>query len=257
MPHARHIDLRALIGDRPDLPPLGVLGPAVIGTWHGRMVNEWMSSHVFDGLARQLEAVGLHEEAGQARAFAEEERRHGVRCGSVVEAAGGDARAIVPAPSPLPEHRDTTAKGAVLRNVISICCLSETVAVALIGAERELMPDGELRALLTEIWSDEVGHARFGWALLDRLLPTLDAAEHDAIERYLPHALRHLAAHELAHLPIASEPPSEGAMFGICSGRDARALFADTVREVIVPELEARGLRVDGWTLEASEREAA
>jgi hypothetical protein len=255
--HARQLDLGALITEHPHLPPLGVLGPAVIGTWHGRMVNEWMSSFVFDSLSRQLEALGMHQDAAQARAFAEEERRHGVRCASVVEAAGGEATALVAPPSVLPEHRDTTARAAVLRNVISICCMSETVAVALIGAERDLMPDGELRVLLTEIWADEVGHARYGWALLDRMLPSLDASEHDAIVRYLPHALRHLSAHELSHLPIGSEPPIEGATFGVCSGRDARALFADTVRCVIVPELEARGLQVNGWTLEASEREAA
>ena len=39
------------------------------------------------------------------------------------------------------------------------------VAVALIGAERMEMPDGELRDLLTGIWSDEVGH----WKLAGRL----------------------------------------------------------------------------------------
>jgi hypothetical protein len=230
-------------------PDLGALAPSVVGTWHGRMVNEWMSSLVFVGLARQLEAIGEHDGAAEARAFADEERRHGILCGSVVVAAGGEAKAVVPAPRMLPEHRDTTMRAAVVRNVLSIACLSETVAVALIGAEREEMPDGPLRTLLTEIWADEVGHARFGWSLVDRLLPRLTDAEHAAVSRYLPVALRHLEAHELSHLPVTSEPPEEGKTYGVCSGREARSLFADTVNEVIVPELRARGLDVGDWRL--------
>ena len=48
--------------------------------------------------------------------------------------------------------------------MLSICCLSETVAVSLIGAERIEMPDGELRELLTKIYADEVrpDHCRAG-----------------------------------------------------------------------------------------------
>ena len=46
---------------------------------------------------------------------------------------------------------------AALRNMLSICCLSETVAVSLIGAERLEMPAGELRKLLTE---DLLGRGR-------------------------------------------------------------------------------------------------
>src|SRR5690606_21216135 len=137
-------------------------------------------------------------------------------------------------------HPRTTRRAAAVRNVISIACLSETVAVALIAAERLEMPEGPLRELLTRIWADEVGHARWGWGFLDRVLPTLTAEEHRDVEAYLPYALGHLEAHELAHLPVACEPPSEGRAYGICSGRAARALFFDTVRDVIVPNLESR-----------------
>lgn len=228
---------------------VGALGHAIRGTWHGRMVNEWMSSLVFVGLARQLEAIGEHDAAAEARAFADEERRHGILCGSVVVAAGGEAKAVVAPPAMLPEHRDTTVRAAVVRNVLSIACLSETVAVALIGAEREEMPDGPLRTLLTEIWADEVGHARFGWALVDRLLPRLTDAERDAVDRYLPVALSHLEAHELSHLPVSAEPPEAGKRYGVCSGRQARSLFEATVNQVILPELRARGLNAGSWKL--------
>ncbi|HEY4182229.1 MAG TPA: ferritin-like domain-containing protein [Kofleriaceae bacterium] len=237
------LDLRAAaLAHSLVVPPPAILQRAVIATWHGRMIQEHGSSHVFDGLAAQLAAIGDHTDADECRAFAAEERAHGAMCGAVVEAAGGSAVATIAAPRPVPAHADTTPRAAVLRNIISVACLSETVAVALIGAERLEMPDGPLRDLLTRIWSDEVGHARFGWRYVERVLPELTADERAAVERYLPVALAALETHELAHLPINAHWPEDGATFGLCDGSDARELFYDTVTDVILPQLEALGL---------------
>src|SRR5206468_3657376 len=104
-----------------------------------------------------------------------------VLCGSVVEALGGRASASLPNRRPFPEHPHVSARAAALRNVVSICCMSETVAVALIGAERLEMKAGPLRALLTRIYSDEVGHARFGWRVLERAMDSLAEADRLAV----------------------------------------------------------------------------
>ena len=153
---------------RPEVPSHPHLRAAAIGTWRGRMINEHSSARVFDALSLQLEAAGLAASVvAEVRGFASEERRHGVLCGAVVEALGGEAYAELPDGEPVPAHDDAaTPLEAALRNMLSICCLSETVAVSLIGAERLEMPSGELRDLLTGIYSDEVGHSRFGWRLL-------------------------------------------------------------------------------------------
>ena len=237
------LDLRAeALARRPAVAIPEALRPAVIATWRGRMVNEHGSSRVFEALARQLDGVGWALDAAEARSFAAEEREHGALCGAVVAAAGGDACAPALADPDLPAHADTTARAAVLRNVMSICCLSETVAVALIGAERLEMPDGPLRELLERILADEVGHARFGWRLLAREFAGLSAAERDALARYLPTAFAHLETHELAHLPAGARWPDAAAAYGLCEGDDARTLFGETVEHVIIPGLEAHGL---------------
>lgn len=218
------------------------LREGVVATWRTRMVNEHGSARVFDALAEQIAEAGLGEARVRAcREFADEERRHGVLCGAVVEAAGGEAHAEGLAEDPFPAHEDTTPLVAALRNALSIGCLSETVAVALIGAERHEMPEGHLRDLLTRIWADEVGHARFAWKLLDDVVPTLAPASKEALAAYLPVALAHLEAHELAHLP-PRPAPAGGAPYGLCSGLDARSLFFETVTQVILPRLEALGL---------------
>jgi len=219
----------------------GDLGPAVIATWRGRMINEHGSSYVFAAFAEQLAALGLADDAEHCVRFAAEEREHGAMCGAVVEAAGGSAHASVSPPKPLPQHADTTPLAAAVRNAISICCMAETVAVSLIGAERLEMPHGPLRDLLTKIWSDEVGHARFGWRFIARVIPELSASEQADVARYLPIAFGHLEAHELAHIPLR-EWPDRGAAYGLCGGADARTLFFETVDEVIIPQLEVAGL---------------
>jgi hypothetical protein len=175
------------------------------------------------------------------REFAAEERRHGVLCASVVEALGGTATGDSLTQAAYPHHPSVPVTEAILRNVLSIACLSETVAVALIGAERDEMPAGPLRELLTTIWADEIGHARFGWRLVATLLPSLDEAARARTGRYLTVALTALETHELAHLPERRFPP-EGAALGLCDGGAARALFTATVTNIILPRLAALGL---------------
>ncbi len=210
-------------------------------TWFGRMVNEHSSAAVFAGLAEQLRPFDAAA-ADTCAGFAEEERHHGVLCGAVLEAIGGEATFPAPATTALPVHADVPAREAALRNVLAICCLAETVAVALIGAERLEMADGPIRRVLSDILADEVGHARFGWRWLAAEAPRLDAATRARLGRYLEVAFGHLETHEHANLRLGGPLPAGAADLGLCDAGAQRALFRDTVETVIVPRLEAHGL---------------
>lgn len=244
------LDLRSEARDLvPHVPRLPHLAASARATWTGRMVNEHASARVFEALADQMLCAGLESTVvRQCRSFADEERTHGALCGAVVEALGGRAVAAALDEKPFPTHDDATPLEGVLRNVLSVSCLSETVAVSLIGAERAEMPAGELRDRLTRIWADEIGHARFGWKLVPRLLSSLGPPERRRLGTYLAVAFAHLERHELSHLSLASRPPPEGAALGLCSGADARTLFYATVTEVIVPGLDALGIAAsEAW----------
>lgn len=240
------IDLRAEArAHAPRLSDPGTLRTIALNTWRARMRNEYASHRVFLDLAAQLKSAGFTEDLqDQCLQFASEEKNHGVLCGAVVESLGGEAIVTFPAEEIFPQHLAVSRRAAALRNVISICCMSETVAVSLIGAERIEMSESPLRDLLTRIYADEVGHARFGWRLLQAVAADLTPQDRDAIDIYLPIALAHLEAHELAHLP-ARPAPAGGAAFGVCSGLDARELFYDTIEQVIAPGLRAAGFRFD------------
>jgi hypothetical protein len=227
-------------------PALAAIDPALRTaaqrTWRGRMVNEHGSAPVFEGLARQLRRAGDAGRAEECLRMAGEERTHGVLCGAVVEALGGEARAPAKTQHAFPEHAGVPLLEAITRNVLSTCCLAETVAVAIISAEREEMPAGDLRRLLGTILADEVGHARFGWRFLDDALREQDGAARDRLGAYLRVAFASLERHELAGLPAAACFPEGAAAFGLCNGGEARELFYATVDDVIVPRLEAHGI---------------
>ncbi len=216
---------------------------AVIHTWRGRMKNEHVSARVFAALVGQMMAAGspASEQALVARMISEE-LEHGRLCAAVVHALGGDPVMETGELSSVPVHEDVSPVEGLLRNVLSISCLSETVAVALIDAEREQAGPPELQDLLKQILADEVQHARFGWRLLEAHAPQLDEAQRERLSDYLVDAFHALRAHELHYLPPTAPPSELAESYGVCDGRDARALFFDTVHTVIIPRLEEFGL---------------
>ncbi len=230
---------------------LGALPPlldderaAAIATWRGRMINETISARVFAALLQQALAAGVDgpwlRRIGDAIT---DELRHGRQCAAVVVALGGVARAEVTWLPPVPEHADAAPVEALARNVLSVGCLSETVAVALIGAERLRTGPAALRETLSNILADEVQHSRLGWELLEALLPRLDAAARARLDAYLEVALRHLIAHEQAHLPAVDAVPSAAAeAVGVCSGAEAHSLLRGAIDEVILPRLSQLGI---------------
>jgi hypothetical protein len=230
---------------------------AAIATWRGRMVNEHVSARVFAALAGQLGRAGLTVSAvPRVHAMIAEERRHGALCAAVVEALGGDAVAEVPPLAAVPEHPDAGPLEAAVRNVLSVSCLSETVAVALIDAERRGAGPPALAGLLAEILADEVQHARAGWRLLADLAPRLEPALRERLSDWLVLAFAHLKDHELAHLPARPSPSPAAEALGVCDGHAARALFFATVEQVIVPGLQAHGLDAVGAWRAASRADA-
>ncbi|HMV70122.1 MAG TPA: ferritin-like domain-containing protein, partial [Myxococcota bacterium] len=212
-------------------------------TWRGRMVNEHVSAAVFAGLVPQLMRAGVDPTAiAEVPLMIGDELRHAEQCAGVVTALGLPAVAPLPPIEPLPEHEDVGRLEAALRNVLSVCCLSETVAVAVIRAEHAELEATRLGAVLAAILADEVRHARFGWRLLGQLAPSLDAEAKARLSAYLPAALRHQIAWEIPKLPVNLGLRPEVAAAGVCDGSLARELFFATIGDVVVPQLEAAGL---------------
>lgn len=153
-----------------------------------RAEGELTSFHAFSHLIDDLAALGLPEELlGLARDCQTDERKHSDWCRDAALAighAGGVVRARSEAP--LRFRGASDLENRVLR--LALCCLNETYGCVLLRDARRSMTEASLRSWNRAHLSDEVRHARLGWAFLAAL-----RAEHRAIvDEWLP---KLLAAH--------------------------------------------------------------
>lgn len=218
--------------------------------WRDRMASEHASARIFGDLVGGMMRAGLpSHELRRVAAMAQQELDHGVLCARVLAALGGEPVAELPRLDETPVHADaSTPLEAVLRNVISIGCCSETVAVALVATERELAGPPAVRTVLEQILRDEIKHSRFGWRILARYAPSLTTTERAGIDEYLSDVVEHqLDFHgQFLAMPYAGE---EGIGIGAPHGGSSWQVFLTTMNQVVIPGLEQCGLRAeDAWT---------
>lgn len=217
------------------------------GTWRERMRHEHHSSCVFSRLLPQLiEAeAGLEYKTSVLR-MAMDELHHAALCASVVRYLGGDpAIETSLVTEPLPEHPGRSPRERLLRNVLFVSCLSETIATALLAEERERAREPRIARVVEQLSADESLHARLGWSLLGELGPSLDAEERAGIGRYLPIALGSIEAKMHGAMPLGPALPAgtqdELAALGSIGAVAAREILGACLEEVIVPRLEELG----------------
>ena len=230
---------------------------AALANWQMRMVSEHCSARVFAALLEQLMVANVKPaHIRQVSAMIDQELQHAELCARVVAGLGGSAVVDIPELPLVPRHDTASAIEAALRNVISISCCSETVAVSLVGTERELAATPELRRTLSQILSDEVKHARFGWTLLAELAPHLDRATRHGINDYLAPCFAHQIDFHAPFLKMGSA--SDEAMgVGAPDGATNWAIFVETIERVTVPGLEHHGFAARAaWTQAISRRAA-
>ena len=251
------LDLRtAAAARRPDLHDLPELTDAeramAARTWRARMVNEHISAQFFASLLPQLmRAAAPPAVLAAIPQMVADELRHAEQCAGVVLALGHEPIAPLPAIEALPQHEDADAVEAVLRNMISVCCLSETVAVGVIRAEHAELEGTALGKVLSTILADEIQHARFGWSLLAEFAPRLPDDVRARLSEYLVDALRHVVAYEVPKLPVHLGLSKAVGQAGVCDGALARDIFYATIETVILPRLEDAGLSAQSAWLRA------
>lgn len=218
--------------------------------WRERMVSEYASARVFGQLVGQMMRAGLPAmETRRVAAMAEQELDHGVLCARMLAALGGEPLAELPDLRDIPSHDDATPLVAVLRNVISIGCCSETVAVALVATERELAGPPAVREVLDRILADEVKHSRFGWRIVTKIAPSLSANERADLDAYLVDVFVHQRRFHspFLRMPCASDA---GLAIGAPHGPSNWAVFEDTMEAVIVPGLAHLGFAAgEAWEI--------
>ena len=226
--------------------------------WRLRMVSEHASARVFGALVGGMMRAGLSaDETYRVTEMACQELDHARLCARVLAALGSEPVAPMPELDDVPEHAGVTPLVSVLRNVISIGCCSETVAVALVATEREQAGPPAVRRVLDQILRDEIKHSRFGWRIVSRHAALLTKTERRSVDAYLVDAFRHQLDF---HAPFLAMPcaGAGGIAIGAPHGRSNWLVFVSTMNEIVVPGLERCGFAAEAaWHAVAPSARAA
>jgi hypothetical protein len=134
--------------------------------------------------------------------------------------------------------------------IIAMCCINETVACGVLDAALAQASSPLAKAALSTILSDEIGHARAGWA---HLVSPYVTAE---MKQELPPWLYRLHAVKLREL-VEDEGPLPGEDFpqhGMLTRRRSREVVHATLVDVMFPGFRRAGIDtvlVEQWAQKA------
>lgn len=176
---------RPLPDDDPSIAALSAAERALAAEiWHGRAEAELRASGAFAHIAGVLAEAGAGADlvALAARAVTDEVR-HAELCRRVASAFAG--RELPPPrrlPVQIPRHDGASPVLRRVLHVVGMCCLNETTGSAFLEVCRAGARGRLVRAALHELLSDEIDHARLGWAFV----ASVDAATRAELAAWLP-----------------------------------------------------------------------
>lgn len=211
------------------------------GLWRRRAANELCTSAVFAQLDAELRLFGAPEEvlALSARAI-DDEAFHSELCRLIAELYLSEPAPLTQLPEPPPpvfpvcSTRVQRALFAALHSAVN-----ETLAVTYLAACLADAESDAVRRVLKELLSDEVRHARIGWAVLGS--PKLSSHDRDAIASFMPALLELCVGTWLAD--NETDYPDDVPRGHGCIGHSSISLAVDeALQDVILPGLGHVGI---------------
>ena len=223
---------------RQALTPTPAVREAVAGTWAFRATGEREAEDRFRRLARTLDRLGADESVrAMAHEAADDERRHSHLCAELAFSYGVTvelgARVSTPVGAP-----GLGLAACTLAEVVSLCCIAETLSVAALGKIREATVASDISTVVHELLKDEVKHARLGWA---HLRVEVERGRAAFLADLLPGMM-------VAGIPAdlfndeAEVTTEEALAFGQLPRACRAEVFRETFEAVIFPGFEAAGV---------------
>jgi hypothetical protein len=237
-----------------DLAPSGRAELADV--WQKRGSLELRVASSFSSLAVQIFEHGaqqsVYEMVGEA---VRDEVRHAEICvGIASRYRGGDPIWPEPAPTHVPPFAPTTGAMHAALWVVAMSCINETAACAVLEASLETTKTALVRAGLQSILTDEIDHARLGWAFLGSSF--VSPVMRGALAKWLPRLLS-AKFREL----VEEDAPLAGEGFvghGILPREPRRAVVHAAIADVILPGFQRAGIDTslgEEWARTAFERD--
>jgi len=206
--------------------------------WRIRERTEHEAATLFQRLASDLEAAGAHPDlVTLARRCADDERVHAEHCRAIVDALADGLEPLAPMDARL-GPADASAARRALYTSVALGCITESLSTALLIELRPHATHDVVRRGLDRILTDEVRHARLGWAHLAYEAERGDVSWLSAV---VPAMLE--AALDTDVLPQADASHDLRA-YGVLRRADVDAICAGTVADTIAPGLARFGVRL-------------
>jgi hypothetical protein len=225
--------------------PEAVASERVRHEWRERIAAEYMSAAIAQHLVLWLIQAGAPPDLIDAGlAIVADELVHSRMSHEVYVAAGGTAPPALDRDALGLARRAEPLEDDILRAVVRVFCLGETVAVPLFAHLREACTEPIARAALDRILRDEVRHRDFGWDALDWLC-AIDPKVPERVTAMLPAMLDELdASYGRANPAVATDTgdltPDERA-WGLAPAREYASVLATTIEKDYRPRFAARG----------------
>ncbi len=219
--------------------------------WGERIPTEYRSITGFGTFSFDLIAAGAPPDlVAVCHRVCIDELRHTELAVRMVEVYGGRRPQLPREISTLPATEGISAVAQAARSAISLSCLGETFACTELTMLRDRAVDPVVRGVLTVFLSDEIVHARIGWAYLSHAIRSADEGTQRAVAEVVPSYVAGIAANLFGtdQRPAAVDVTHDDERLkahGVCSMREEQDLYRAFVRDVFVPGLLAVGVPID------------
>lgn len=249
---ATAVDLAAVVD--PAIDALSLEGRATMAAvWQERGNSELQVGSTFCAVTTQLIQYGGDEMVLTLLSQAmRDEVYHSQISVAMASRYRGDHVAIWPGAQPthVPVFAPSEGKLRATLLVMTLCCINETVACGILEGQIAKVGSPLTKAAAQAILSDEIDHARAGWAHLASR--QVGPAILSRIGSWLPRLL----SARLNDLALEDAPPFPGEQFddlGVLRRRERKVIVHATLHEVMLPGFARAGIDVGPATQWAGE----
>ena len=217
-----------------------IIRARLAATWGFRTRAEIEASARFARMADDLASIGAAPIVVQgARDASADETRHRDLCARLAE-KWGDRTSLSHVPPRVRIGRaGMDPRDRLIWEMVSVCCLGETMNTSLMTRCFEVVKDTEIRATLHELLKDEVRHARLGWT---HLAAERAAGRGDFLADVLPLVLEASVEPEFLD-PNAKEIWTDELFdYGELPRAELLRIFRDTLNLVVLKGLDSVGV---------------
>jgi hypothetical protein len=213
--------------------------------WAARALDEYRSQVAFTELLADLtEARMGFDILGLCIRVVSDEMLHVELCRRLLCALGGSDK-VPGEPRWVRQDAKHPVRVRILKTVVGSLCIGETLSVRTLAAVRDHAADPLAKGVLTQLVRDEAIHGRFGWHVLDALLPSLTPSDLRGLNALIP---RWLSSAERTMLPPGTPvAPSDrltagpAMPFGSLGPEDRAEVFHDALERDVCARFRERG----------------